>query len=157
MDQPTDWQTCTRCGASVIYDGGDLAWRSNSDPEGLICERGADPDGSDDKGHVPSFTWHDGDVVQTQVPYDDWPITIVREGGTWRAIGIPADRAPGDTHTDAEITGWVTEVATIKVRQEHQWQYGKDFVPHGTCFLCGMQYDEDAAEERRWSRGDDDE
>jgi hypothetical protein len=57
--------------------------------------------------------WTDGDVVQTQIPYDDFPITVVREGGAWRAINGTAEGV-----TDAEIDEWVADGAAVeKIRQ----------------------------------------
>jgi hypothetical protein len=67
--------------------------------------------------------WHDGDVVQTQIPYDDNPTTVVRIGGRWVAVlpDKPLDLSLGETFTDTLIDEWVTdeESALVKIRQEH--------------------------------------
>lgn len=54
-DGPPDERTCLGCGAPVVWDRGDLAWRvlvaTNENNVGLICVAGTDEDGADDLGH----------------------------------------------------------------------------------------------------------
>lgn len=72
-------------------------------------------------GYMPDEpTWHDGDVVQTQMPYDDYPVTLVRMSGSWVAVLPDQPVRLTAARTDAEITSWLGEEAEVKVRQDHQ-------------------------------------
>lgn len=102
---------------------------------------------------VPGTTtvFHDGDVVQTQIPYDDFPITLARIGGEWQALTpiLPVHAAV--KQGDDTIEEWIGEgAAEVKVKQDHQFSIrsGPDgYESYGECHIgCGVAA-EDAFED----------
>jgi hypothetical protein len=74
-DGPPQERTCLGCGAPVVWDRGDLAWRvlapTDQNNAGLICVAGLDDEGADDQGHFVVAEKVFEIVAVAEVVYED--------------------------------------------------------------------------------------